>query len=114
MAEMLSIFDEAAPSTGAFPLLVDGFVSLTRQWVLRSGSWKLAAALLGAFLQFIVGGLIWVAMVPVGRTHENASIPDFQALQGLMRLTVVSVGGIVSMVATASLWIGIVVRKRSG
>jgi hypothetical protein len=69
-AEMLSIFDEAAPSTGAFGLLVDGLKSLVRQWVLRSGFWKLAIAVAGACLQVTTGGLIWIATEPGARRER--------------------------------------------
>jgi hypothetical protein len=37
--EMLSIFDQAAGNAAAFTLLVDGFLSLTRQWALRPQFW---------------------------------------------------------------------------
>ncbi|HEY6443282.1 MAG TPA: hypothetical protein VIY66_08080 [Candidatus Acidoferrales bacterium] len=39
--EMLCIFDESPPERGA-RLLVDCLLSLLRQWLLRSGVWKLA------------------------------------------------------------------------
>jgi hypothetical protein len=42
--EMLCIFDESAPSE-ASQLLSDCLVSLPRQWLIRSGAWKLAAGL---------------------------------------------------------------------
>lgn len=112
-SEMLCIFDEALPSTGALTLLFDGFASLARQWVLRSGSWKLGVAVLGACLQFTFGGLIWVALGRSGHMHGNASAPDVLALAWLMRFTVVSVGGIVLMVAMASLWMRSFARKRA-
>jgi hypothetical protein len=112
-AEMLCIFDEAAPSTGALTLIVDGVVSLGRQWILRSGSWKLALAIVGACLQVTVGGLMWAALGHGARLHKNTSVPDVVALERLMRLIVASVGGIVLMVATASLWMRSFVRARS-
>jgi hypothetical protein len=49
--EMLWIFDETVASEGAAALLVDGVVSLMRQWLIRRMTWKLAAAVLGALLQ---------------------------------------------------------------
>jgi hypothetical protein len=106
-AEMLCIFDEALPSTGASTLLFDGLASLARQWVLRSGSWKPAVAVLGACLQVTAGGLIWAALRQGGRLNGNAPVPDVIALDALMRFILASVGGIVLMVAAASLWRGV-------
>jgi hypothetical protein len=59
---MLWIFDEATGSEGTWTLFLDGFVSLVRQWVLRSGSWKVPVAILGGLLQVTLGGLGWLAM----------------------------------------------------
>ena len=112
-AEMLCIFDEAAPYTGVFALLFDGVVSLARQWILRSGGWKLAVAVPGACLQITAGGLIWMALGHGDRLHGNSSAADVLALDRLMRFTVASVGGIVLAIATASLWMGSFVRKRA-
>jgi hypothetical protein len=112
-SEMLCIFDEAGRSMGVFALLFDGVVSLARQWVLRSGSWKVAAAVLGACLQVTAGGLIWMLLGHGGRLHVNSTAPDVLALGRLMQFTVASVGGIVLTVAAASLWMGSFVRKRA-
>jgi hypothetical protein len=60
--EMLWIFDEASASQGVCSLFFDALISLARQWVLRSGSWKIGVAILGAFLQVSLGGLGWLAM----------------------------------------------------
>jgi hypothetical protein len=60
--EMLWIFDEVAASEGTLSLFLDGAISLLRQWVLRSGSWKVPVAILGAFLQVTLGGLGRLAM----------------------------------------------------
>ena len=50
--EMLCIFDETEP-VGALALLVDGSLSVFRQWLLRSGAWKMAlGAMLSATLLF--------------------------------------------------------------
>ncbi len=113
MAEMLYIFDQAPQATtSAIPLLVDALVSLARQWVLRSGAWKLAAAVLGACLQVAAGGLIWAALRHDSRWHGDAPASDPLALEGLMRFSLVSIGGIVLMVVTASLWMRRFMRKR--
>jgi hypothetical protein len=58
--EILCIFDEAgAGATSA--LLVDGLISLLRQWVLRSDFPKMLAAFLGAALQMTLAGFGWLA-----------------------------------------------------
>jgi hypothetical protein len=49
--EMAWIFDEEATAGGKAYLLYDGLVSLARQWVVRSGMWKIALAVLGALIQ---------------------------------------------------------------
>jgi len=56
---MLWIFDVTEQSEGAFRMLLDCFVSLFRQWVLRSAYWKIIAAFAGASLQFIAMSLYW-------------------------------------------------------
>jgi hypothetical protein len=55
--EMLWIFEKASLSDGAAPLLADGLVSLARQWLLRTESWKWVVAVLGGMLQVTAGGL---------------------------------------------------------
>jgi hypothetical protein len=51
--EMLWIFDEAATLGERTFLLGDGFRSVFRQWIVRSGMWKYAVALLVAVIQAI-------------------------------------------------------------
>lgn len=60
--EMLWIFDETSVTEGVLGLFLDGVISLARQWVLRSGSWKVPAAILGGLLQVTLGGLGWLAV----------------------------------------------------
>jgi len=48
--EMLWIFEQAAATEGAGLLLLDALVSLARQWLLRYGTWKIAASAIGALL----------------------------------------------------------------
>jgi len=54
--EMLWIYDESARAEGALALFYDGARSLARQWLLRSGWWKIALALGLALLQVTFGG----------------------------------------------------------
>jgi hypothetical protein len=49
--EMAWIFDEAATSREKAFLICDGFESLARQWIVRSGMWKIALAVLAALIQ---------------------------------------------------------------
>jgi hypothetical protein len=100
-AEMLWIFDEAAETSGAPALLTDGFISLIRQWVLRSGSWKLAGAIIGASLQVTAGGLIWLAS---GHTPAAPNGAD-PAMTSFIRFILWSTGTLVLMVAAASIWV---------
>lgn len=112
-AEMLCIFDEAAPSTGALALLGDGLASVARQWLRRSASWMVAAAFVGACLQLTAGGLIWIALGPGGRRPGNVSVADAAALDGLMRLIAGTVVALVLMVPAAVLWMRSFARKRN-
>jgi len=52
--EMLWIFDQAPTLGERTFLLGDGFRSVVRQWIVRSGMWKYAVALLIAVIQAIV------------------------------------------------------------
>jgi len=49
--EMEWIFDETATTWEKAFLFYDGLVSLARQWVVRSGMWKIALAVLAALIQ---------------------------------------------------------------
>jgi hypothetical protein len=51
--EMLWIFEETWASSRAGSLLLDGLLSLLRQWLLRSGSWKVAGGAIGGFLEIM-------------------------------------------------------------
>jgi hypothetical protein len=79
--EMLWIFDQAAESQGALTLLRDGLASLVRQWLLRSGWWKIAAALALALLEIVFGGFGTMLFAP-GRIirpaaahHRHGDVP---------------------------------------
>lgn len=67
-AEMLCIYDEAAAAGGVFFLVGDGLRSLVRQWVLRSGAWKMAAG--GALSLVVMGGMLGATAIhgPARRT----------------------------------------------
>jgi len=49
--EMAWIFDETGTAGEKAFLFYEGLGSLARQWVVRSGMWKIALAVLGALIQ---------------------------------------------------------------
>jgi uncharacterized membrane protein len=61
---MLWIYDQATESESA--LFLDGAASLARQWLLRSGWWKIALAVVLAFCEITAGGLGFLLF---GRRH---------------------------------------------
>jgi hypothetical protein len=114
--EMLWIFDQAAESQGALTLLRDGLASLVRQWLLRSGWWKIAAALALALLEIVFGGFGTMLFAPgrIIRPATGSPIAEF-AHQGaiahlpltigmVMYLAVFVTGGLVVLVIGLSFW----------
>jgi hypothetical protein len=127
--EMLWIFDQSAESQGAATLFVDGLGSLARQWLLRSGWWKIALALSLAVLQIVFGGF---ATMIFGHRHlvEPAQDPSVvnmaEFVQGgaiahqpltvgiVMYLAVFITGGLTVMVIGLTLWMkSFAVRRRA-
>ena len=53
--ELLWIFDESSIASGAAPLLYDAFISLLRQWLVRSEMWKWAVAGIAGAVPFLIG-----------------------------------------------------------
>ena len=126
--EMLWIFDQTAPSQHVGSLFVDGLGSLARQWVLRSGWWRVALALGLAVFQMIFGGM---AALMFGR-KSVANVPDPSTLsvaefakQGplahqpltigiVMYLAVFITGGLLVMVLGLTFWMrSFAVRRRA-
>jgi hypothetical protein len=120
--EMLWIFDQASSSRGALALFADGLASLARQWLLRSGWWKVAVALALAMLQVSLGGL---AMSRLGPRHilRLGADPARVTLGGLahqritvtivMYLTLFVLGGLVLMIIGLTWWAkGVSARRR--
>ena len=58
-AEMMLNLEEAQASGASAAFFIDAVRSLLRQWLLRSGSWKLAAAALGASLEIAAIAALW-------------------------------------------------------
>lgn len=105
--EMLWIFDEASVTQGAGVLLADAVASLARQWLLRSGSWKIAVALAGALIQVTMGGLGHLLLGPLTQrgplAPANAASPV--DLNSLIRIIVWTVSGIGVTVILLATWL---------
>jgi hypothetical protein len=88
--EMLWIFDETAHVENPIALLLDCSVSLFRQWILRSGLWRIIPAIAGASLQFGAISLCWhfPRIVPCS-AHSAAPIAHAASGMGLLAITLV-------------------------
>jgi len=64
--EMLWIFESSVETEGPANLLSDAAASLARQWLLRSGAWKIGVALAGALLQVGIGSVGMLFMTRTG------------------------------------------------
>jgi hypothetical protein len=110
--EMLWIFDEARMSEGAFVLLLDLLISIARQWLLRSGAWKLALALIGAAAQVLLGGGAWWLF----NSSRNRGAPGPQLspdMSDLLQVALCTVGMVIVMVSGAAFWVGRLNRRRA-
>jgi hypothetical protein len=125
--EMLWIFDQAAESQGALSFLSDALGSLARQWLLRSGWWKIAAALVLALFQVVFGGFGMVLFErrrmaglavdpPVNGIVEfsrHGAIAHQPLTVGIvMFLAVLVTGGLVMMVLGLTWWLKIFGTRR--
>lgn len=109
--EMLWVFDEARLSEGALVLLFDLLISVTRQWLLRSGVWKAALALALGAIQVTVGGFGWFFFNPrITASQGGAKMTPI--MDDLMRVTLWSFGIVFVAVFVSTLWIGRFNRKR--
>lgn len=104
--EMLWIFDETAPAAARWALLLDGLLSLARQWLLRSGAWKLLAAGAGGLMQITAGGLGFVLAHQLDGAGRSRLEPVFDPndLGRLIYLAVWVVGGVICSVIALVLW----------
>jgi hypothetical protein len=105
--EMLWIFDETSGAAAVWLLFGDALVSLGRQWLLRSGAWKLLAAGAGGLVQIMAGGLGLVLFHQVRSAHHFVHEPraDAADMTKLIYLAVGVVGGVVSSVLALTLWV---------
>ena len=122
--EMLWIFDQTAASQGASGLLCDGAGSLFRQWLLRSGWWKVALALTLAMLQMTLGLMLparrhivrLVSDPAVGRfaefSHYGAIAHQPLTVGMVMFLAVFVTGGLTIMVLGLTFWTKNFPRRR--
>jgi hypothetical protein len=101
--EMLWIYDEASQSTGAAPLLLDGIVSLARQWILRSAWWKPILTLAGALFQVSICGALMMRLAKP-RPHERLPIAEHSELMGLIRLATFTAVGLLAAVILLVFW----------
>jgi hypothetical protein len=102
-AEMLWIYDETALTGSVAPLFVDGIVSLARQWFLRSGYWKIMAALAGALFQMTIGGALALRIGRHGAPLSN-SVNGGEELAALVRLTTFMAVGLLTAVIFLVFW----------
>ena len=104
--EMLWIFDETAGAAGRALLFSDALLSLARQWMLRSGAWKLLAAGAGGLIQIIFGGLIFGVFrrlhgVAPGIIEPRGESPE---MARLIYIAAWVTGGVLSSVIALVLW----------
>src|SRR5580698_746126 len=110
-SEMLWVFDEARLSDGTAILLLDLLISIARQWLVRSGLWKVMLALAGASVQVVVGGVGWLASARhASATHSDAVVTPL--LSDLMLLTLWSVGIVFVGVFASACWVTRFNRRR--
>lgn len=103
--EMLWIFDETRGAAAIAMLMGDAAVSLARQWLLRSGAWKLLAAAAGGIFQITIGGLafaIFHQLHPAARSEPGPASPE---MLRLICLAVGVTGGIAGCVIGLALWV---------
>lgn len=98
--EMLSIFDEGAAGHSAFGLLLDGLISLARQWLWRTDSWKILTAICGGFLQ--VGWFIYPRRVHQGWTEDHQTLTPY--MQELIVITLAIICGLFVMIMLLATW----------
>jgi hypothetical protein len=105
--EMLWIYEEAAPERGGAALVLDAFLSLARQWLLRSGCWKALAGLAVAVCQVALAGAFVrsAGSLEHGVSRANPlTIQRNPELAALMTLTAITAIGLLAAVMFLVLW----------
>lgn len=98
--EMLSIFDEGAADHSGFGLLLDGLMSLVRQWLRGTDSWKILIAICGGYLQ------VWWFVYP-RKTYQSWTgdhQPFTPYMQELIVITLVTVCSLFLMIMSLAIW----------
>ena len=105
--EMLWIFSESSANRSSAPLFLDALLSLARQWLLRSGLWKVVVATAGGLATMAGAGalstLVRAHAVPV---HKAVS-PEFVLLAAVSCLIPVFFTTILAVC-----WFGVSRRRR--
>ena len=105
--EMLWIFEETRGAAAVAMLFSDALISLTRQWLMRSGAWKLVAASVGGVAQVTIGGFVFLVVRRLG--HAEHAVPETVAARPeMMRLIYLTAGvaaAVISSVIALALWI---------
>ena len=111
--EMVSIYDETVWNGGILPLFSDVLRSLGRQWLIRSGGWRVAAVLAAAVLQVSIGGIVWFCfgLRPVQSDWSAEPHPEIAAI---MRLAALTALGLLSGVILLVLWWRRLARRIGG
>jgi hypothetical protein len=98
--EMLSIFEEDGMHDFAGSMILDCLASLARQWALRTDSWKILAALAGAFVQVWGFGLRTFGYEQW--SHNSQDVTPY--LQQLILITLASLCILLVMVMLLTAW----------
>ncbi len=101
--EMLWIYDETARAEGRFALLVDGLLSLARQWIVRSGCWKILAALAGGLFQVSIGGALMFRIDPYLARPAIHAVENPEIVS-LIRLAALTAVGLLAAVISLVFW----------
>jgi len=104
--EMLWIFDETRGAAARAMLFSDALISLARQWLLRSGAWKLVAAGLGGVAQVTIGGFVFLVVRQLGHAgHADAeAVATRPEMMRLIYMTAGVAAGVISSVIALALW----------
>lgn len=104
--EMLWIFDQTRGAAAVAMLFSDALLSLARQWLLRSGVWKLLAAGVGGLAQITIGGFVFLVVRQLGHP-EHGTAETIATRPEMMRLIYMTAGvaaGVISSVIALTLW----------
>jgi hypothetical protein len=104
--EMIWIFEETRGAAAVAMLFSDALISLARQWLLRSGAWKLLAAAVGGLAQVTIGGFLFLVVRRLGNA-EHRAVDTAAGGPELLRLIYMTAGVaavVISSVIALALW----------